>query len=57
MISPISQALLLKIKIQPNMSEQQRKREIIYDLPNAETKQKNFRNNWRFFMASIKPRP
>ena len=26
----------------------------VYDLPNAETKAKNFRNNWSFFMVSIK---
>ena len=43
------------------MSEQEKKRQRIYDLPNAETKsplppKKNYRNNWSFFMASIKPR-
>ena len=37
MISSIIQALFLKIKIQPNMSEQELKRQRIYDLLNAET--------------------
>ena len=45
------------IKIQPNMREQEKNRQRIYDLLNAETKPKNFWNNWSFFMASIKPRP
>ena len=39
-------------KIQPNMSEQEKKHQRIYDLLNAETKLKK-----SFFMASIKPRP
>ena len=39
--------------IQPNMSEQEKKQPRIYDLLNAK---KNFRNNWSFFMTSIKPR-
>ena len=36
------QALFKKIKIQPNMSEQEKKRQNIYDLLNAKTKPKNF---------------
>ena len=36
MLSSIIQALF--IKIQPNMSEQEKKRQRIYDLLNAETK-------------------
>ena len=43
---------LFFIKIQPNMSEQEKKQQRIYDLLNAETKPKNFQNNWSFFMAS-----
>ena len=39
MISSIIQALF-KIKIQPNMSKQEKKRQRIYDLLNAETKPK-----------------
>ena len=31
------------IKIQSNMSEQEKKRQIIYDLLNAETKPKNYK--------------
>ena len=38
MISSIIQALF--IKIQPNMSEQEKKQQIIYDLVHAETKSK-----------------
>ena len=34
--------VFLKIKIQPNMSEQEKKRQRIYDLLNAETKPKYF---------------
>ena len=34
-------ALLFKIKIQPNMREQKKKRQRIYDLLNAETKPKS----------------
>ena len=52
-------ALLFKhffIKIQPIMSEQEKKQQRIYDLLNAETMPKNFQNNWSFFMASIKSR-
>ena len=40
MISSIIQVLFLKIKIQPTTSEQEKKRQIIYDLLNAETKPK-----------------
>ena len=42
------------------MSEQEKKQQKIYDLLNAETKQKKkkkFRNNWSFFIVYIKPRP
>ena len=42
-------ALLFKhffIKIQPNMSEQEKKLQRIYELLNAETNPKNFKNNW-----------
>ena len=39
MISSIIQALF-RIKIQPNMSEREQKRQRIYDLLNAETKLK-----------------
>ena len=39
MINSIIQALFF-IKIQLNMSEQEKKRQRIYDLVNAETKQK-----------------
>ena len=42
MISSIIQALFKKIKIQPDMSEQEKKRQRIYDLLNAETKPKFF---------------
>ena len=56
MISSIIQTLFF-IKIQPNMIEQEKKWQRIYDFLNAETKPKNFRNNWSFFMASIKLRP
>ena len=45
-----------KIKIQPNISEQEKTRQRIYDLLNAETKPKKYRNNWSFLMASINPR-
>ena len=34
------------MKIQPNMREQEKKQQKIYDLLNAETKPKNFQNNW-----------
>ena len=44
------------MKIQPNMSEQDKKQKI-YDLLNAETQPPNFQNQWNFFMASIKLRP
>ena len=44
------------IKIRPSMIEQEKKRQIIYDLLNAKTKQKKSLNNWSFFMAAIKPR-
>ena len=40
MISPIIEALF--IKIQPNMSEQEKKRLRIYDLLNAEPQPKHF---------------
>ena len=36
---------LKKIKIQPNMSEHEKKRKRIYDLLNPEKKPKHFRNN------------
>ena len=39
------------------MSEQEKKRQIIYDLLNAETKPNFFSNNWSICMASIKPSP
>ena len=41
------------------MSEQEKKRQRIYDLLHTEIKQKKkkFRNNLGFFMASIKLRP
>ena len=56
MISSIIQGFFMKV--QPNMSEQEKKRQRIYNLPNAEAKPiKEFRNNWSFFVASIKPRP
>ena len=42
MISSIIQVLFFIIKIQPNMSEQEKKRQRIYDLFNAETKPKFF---------------
>ena len=44
------------IKIHPSMNEQVKKRQRIYDLLNTETKPPKFRNNWSFFMASIKLR-
>ena len=40
MMSSIIQAFFFFIKIQPNMSEQEKKREVIYDLFNAKTKPK-----------------
>ena len=40
MISSIIQAFFFFIKIQPNISEQEKKQQIIYDLLNAETKPK-----------------
>ena len=44
------------IKIQHNRSRKEMKQHSTYDLPNAKTKlKKKFRNNWNFFMASIKP--
>ena len=40
------------------MSEQEKKRQRIDDLLDAETKpKKNVRNNWSVFMASIKSTP
>ena len=42
MISSIIQALFLKIKIQSNMSKQEKKQQRIYVLLNAETKPKEF---------------
>ena len=57
MISSIIQALFLKI--QRSKCVQEKKRQRIYDLLNAETKlkkKKKIRNDWRFFMASIEPR-
>ena len=45
------------IKIQPNISEQEKKWQRIYNLLNSENKPKNFQNKQTFFMASIKPRP
>ena len=59
MISSIIQALAL-IKIQLNMSQQEKKQQRSHYLLNTETKlkkKKKFQNNWNFFMASIKPRP
>ena len=53
-------ALLFKhffIKIHPNMSEQEKKRQRIHDLVKAETKQKKFRNNWKFFHGLHQARP
>ena len=44
------------IKIQPIMSEQEKKWQRIYDFLNTKTKPKNFQNNWSFIMAYIKPR-
>ena len=45
------------IKIQPNMSEQEKKRQRVY-LLNAEIKPKlKFPNNQSFFVVLIKPRP
>ena len=38
MISSIIQALFKKIKIQPNMSEQEKTWQRVYDLLNAKTK-------------------
>ena len=59
LISPIL-ALLFKhffIKIQPNMSEQEKKQQRIYDLLNTETKpKKTFQSNRSLFMTSIKSR-
>ena len=40
MISSIIQALFFKIKIQSNMSEQEKKQQRIYDLLNCKTKPK-----------------
>ena len=55
MVSFITQALIL-IKILPNMSEQEKKQQWIYDLLNAETKQKKrFRNNWSFLWPPSSP--
>ena len=50
-------ALLFKhffFTILPKMYEQEKKRQRIYDLLNAENKLKNFQNNWSFLMAYIK---
>ena len=47
----------LFIKIQPIMSEREKKWQRIYDSLNAKTRPKKFRNYSSFFMASIKPRP
>ena len=56
MVSSIIQGIFNKI--QPNMSEQEKKRQRIYDLRDAETKPKiSLRNNWNFFITSIKPKP
>ena len=46
MLALLFKHFLKKIKIQPNMRKQEKKRQRIYDLLNAETKPKNF------FMAS-----
>ena len=51
MNSFVTQALFQKI--QSDMSEQKKKWQKFYDLLNAETKPKNFRNYWSFFMALI----
>ena len=54
-------ALLIKhssIKLQPNTSEQEKKRKGIYVLLDAEPppkKKKSVRNNWSLIMVSIKP--
>ena len=45
------------IKIQPNMSEQEKRQQRIYDLLNTKTMTKNFQNNWNFIMASINLNP
>ena len=45
------------IEIQSNISEQEKKRQIIYGLLNAETNPKKFPNKLSLFMASIKSRP
>ena len=42
------------------MSEQEKKNDkecMIYRNQAKKKKKENFRNNWSFFMASIKPRP
>ena len=46
------------IKIQPNMSEQEKKRQRSYDLLDTENKSKKISELIRvFFIASIKPKP
>ena len=58
MVSLITQAHFLIKKIQPHMSEQEKKRPRIYDFLNTETKRKQFSEIiGLFFMASIKPEP
>ena len=54
MNSSIIQAFF--IKIQPNMSLQEKKQQRIYDLFISKIKRKYFQNTWCFFMASIKLR-
>ena len=61
MISSIIQALFHYIffyffLILPNMKEQEKKQQRIYEMLNAETKPKIFFKIIGFFMASIKPR-
>ena len=53
MISSIIQALF--IKMQPNMSEEEKKQQRIYDLLNTETKSKSFRNNCIFLWPDLNP--
>ena len=52
MISSIIQEHF-KIKIQPNVRDQEKKRQSINDLHNAVTKPKIFRNKWRYFVYRI----
>ncbi len=56
MISSIVQALFSKIKTKSNISEQEKEQQRIYDLLNAETKQKKKKNSEiiRNYLRSLK---